>query len=162
MNQKKRRKGALLNGSFHVETLLEAVNASAGINQLLLAGKERVALGANFNLQLRLDRPRLKRLTAYATDDGLAIFGMDLLFHAFSPLLRMLWVVLNRKTDYSIVMCVLQDFFPKQEAILSHQILMRFSCGVYRFLSAVPFFPAAKRGKIALTNSRNRLKEDAS
>ena len=118
-----------MNGSFHVETLLEAVNASAGINQLLLAGKERVALGADFNLQLGLDRPRLKRLTAYATDDGLAIFGMDLFFHAFSPLLRMLWVVLNRKNDYSIVPCVLQDFFPKGKAPRlssnSHDFLMR-------------------------------------
>ena len=81
-----------MNGLFHVETLLEAVNASAGINQLLLAGIERMALGANFNLELTLDRTRLKRLTAHATDDGLAIFGMDLFFHAFSPLLRMLWV----------------------------------------------------------------------
>ena len=87
--------GALLNGLFHVETLLETVNTSAGINQLLLAGKERMALGADFNLQFGLDRPRLKRLTAYATDDGLAIFGMDLFFHAFSPLLRMLWVFIK-------------------------------------------------------------------
>ena len=35
------------------------------------------------------------------------------------------------------------------------------SCGIYRFLSAVPFFPAAKRGKIALTNGRSRPKEGA-
>ena len=84
--------GALLNGLFHVETLLEAVNASAGIDQLLLASVEGVALGANFDLQFTLHRTRLKRLTAHATDDGLAIFGMDLFFHALSPLLRMLWV----------------------------------------------------------------------
>ena len=84
--------GALLNGLFHVETLLEAVNASAGIDQLLLAGEEGVALGANFDLQFTLHGTRLKRLTAHATDDGLAIFGMDLFFHALSPLLRMLWV----------------------------------------------------------------------
>ena len=84
-----------MNGLFHVETLLETVNTSTGINQLLLAGKERMALGADFNLQFGLDRPRLKRLTAYATDDGLAIFGMDLFFHAFSPLLRMLWVFIK-------------------------------------------------------------------
>ena len=81
-----------MNGLFHVETLLEAVNASAGIDQLLLAGVEGVALGANFDLQFTLHGTRLKRLTAHATDDGLAIFGMDLFFHALSPLLRMLWV----------------------------------------------------------------------
>ena len=85
-------KGALLNGLFHVETLLEAVNASAGIDQLLLAGVEGMALGANFDLQFTLHGTSLKRLTAHATDDGLAIFGMDLFFHALSPLLRMLWV----------------------------------------------------------------------
>ena len=95
MKSKRAPYGALLNGLFHVETLLEAVNASAGIDQLLLAGEEGVALGANFNLQLALHGTRLKRLTAYATDDGLAIFRMDLLFHAFSPLLRMLWVHLK-------------------------------------------------------------------
>ena len=95
INSKRAPVGALLNGLFHVETLLEAVNASAGIDQLLLAGVEGVALGANFDLQFTLHGTRLKRLTAYATDDGLAIFGMDLLFHAFSPLLRMLWVQLK-------------------------------------------------------------------
>ena len=78
-----------------VETLLETINTAAGIDQLLLAGVEGVALGANFNLQLALHGTRLKRLTAYATDDGLAIFRMDLFFHAFSPLLRMLWVHLK-------------------------------------------------------------------
>ena len=94
-NQKERPKALFMNGLFHVETLLEAVNASAGIDQLLLAGEEGVALGANFNLELALHGTRLKRLTAYATDDGLAIFGMDLFFHALSPLLRMLWVHLK-------------------------------------------------------------------
>ena len=101
--------GALLNGLFHVETLLEAVNASAGIDQLLLAGVEGVALGANFDLQLALDGAGFERLTAHATDGRLAIFGMDLLFHAFSPLFayamssahKALWY-------YSIVMSDLQ------------------------------------------------------
>ena len=69
--------------------LLELVHAAAAVYQLLLAGKERMALGANFHLQLLLGRTGLKRLTAYATDGCLAILGMDFLFHANSPLLRM-------------------------------------------------------------------------
>ena len=73
-------------GLFDIETLLEAIHASAAVHQLLLAGVEGVALGANFDLQFALHRTRLKRLTAHATDDGLAIFGMDLFFHALSPL----------------------------------------------------------------------------
>lgn len=32
-----------------LETLLELINATACINEFLLPGKERVALGANFN-----------------------------------------------------------------------------------------------------------------
>ena len=84
-----------MSGLLQAKLLVELGHASAGIDQLLLAGVEGVALGANFNLQLALHGTRLKRLTAYATDDGLAIFRMDLFFHAFSPLLRMLWVHLK-------------------------------------------------------------------
>lgn len=99
-NQKERlKRHSLLNGLFHIETLLEAINASAAVNQLLLAGKEGVALGANFDLQLGLDRTGFERLTAHATNGRLAIFGMDLLFHAFSPLLRMLWVLLKPQNE---------------------------------------------------------------
>ena len=73
-------------GLFDIETLLKAIHASAAVHQLLLAGVEGVALGANFDLQLALDGAGFERLTAHATDGRLAIFGMDLLFHAFSPL----------------------------------------------------------------------------
>ena len=74
---------ALLNGLFHVETLLEAIHTSAAVHQLLLAGKEGMALGANFNLQFRLGGTGFERLAAHATDDRLAILGMDLFLHDF-------------------------------------------------------------------------------
>ena len=35
-------------------TLLEHINASTCVNQLLLAGKERMALGADFNFDILL------------------------------------------------------------------------------------------------------------
>ena len=78
-----------------LKSSLKLVKTSACIDKLLLTGVEGVALGANFDLQFTLHGTRLKRLTAYATDDGHAIFRMDLFFHAFSPLLRMLWVHLK-------------------------------------------------------------------
>ena len=70
--------------------LLELVHAAAGIHQLLLAGVERVALGADFNAQLLLGGAGCERFTAYAANDRLAILGMDAFLHCFSPLLRML------------------------------------------------------------------------
>ena len=61
--------------------LLKAIHASAGIYQLLTAGKERVALGANFNLELTLDGTALEGLTASATNDALTVIGVDILLH---------------------------------------------------------------------------------
>ena len=39
------------------EALVEAINTSTGVNQLLLAGIERVALGANFHTNVLLCCP---------------------------------------------------------------------------------------------------------
>ena len=48
--------------------LIEAINASAGVNQLLLAGIERVALGANFDLDVLFGGTSLNDLTASTAD----------------------------------------------------------------------------------------------
>ena len=42
-----------------------------------------MALGADIHLQFLLGRTGLKRLTAHAANDALAVVGMDLLFHGF-------------------------------------------------------------------------------
>ena len=65
----------------HAIALLKAIHASAGIYQLLTAGKERVALGANFNLELTLDGTALEGLAASATNDALTVIGVDILLH---------------------------------------------------------------------------------
>lgn len=70
--------------------LLELVHTAAGIDKLLLAGIERVALGTNFHLQLGLSGSGRERRTAYAANDRLTVLGMDAFLHQFSPLLRML------------------------------------------------------------------------
>ena len=70
-------------GLFHAEALLETIDASAGINQLLLTGVEGMALGADFDLQLALDGAGFESFTAHAANDALAIVGMDLFLHCY-------------------------------------------------------------------------------
>ena len=64
-----------------VEALVETINASTGVNQLLLAGIERVALGANFHTDILLGRASGKGVTASATDSGLLVVRMDAFSH---------------------------------------------------------------------------------
>ena len=65
----------------HAIALLEAINTSAGINQFLLAAEERMALRANIDAQFLFDRTGFKGFTTNAAYNGLAVIGMDLLFH---------------------------------------------------------------------------------
>ena len=67
----------------HAVTLLELINASAAVDQLLTAGEEGVALGADFDLELALDGTALEGLTAGTANDALAVGRMDVLFHCF-------------------------------------------------------------------------------
>ena len=64
-------------------TLVELVNTSACINELLLACVERVALGADVNTEVILRGPCLKCLTASTTDCYQLGLGMDVCFHFF-------------------------------------------------------------------------------
>ena len=63
------------------ELLLKAVNTAAGINQLLLARKEGMALGANFNTDILFGGAGLNHFAARTTNRRLCIFRMDALFH---------------------------------------------------------------------------------
>ena len=69
-----------------IETLLEAINTSAGVYQLLLAREEGVALGANVNDDILLGGAGLNDIAAGTADRGLLVLGMDALFHVVSPL----------------------------------------------------------------------------
>ena len=66
-----------------VETLVEALDASTGVDQLLLTGKERVALGTNFNSDVLLRGKNLDHITAVAGNGGLFAYGMDAFLHDF-------------------------------------------------------------------------------
>ena len=66
------------------KTLLELVNTTTGIDKLLLAGVEGVALGANFNVNIAaLGGLRLYDLTACTNNLASLVLGMDALFHFF-------------------------------------------------------------------------------
>src|SRR2546421_5298770 len=60
-----------------LEAALEALDTSAGIHQLLLARVERVALGADLDVQLRLRGTRLERVPAGAVHVRVDVVGMD-------------------------------------------------------------------------------------
>ena len=63
------------------ELLVELLHAAAGIDELLLAGKERMALGANFNTDILLSRTGLNNITASTGNGSLSIVRMDLFLH---------------------------------------------------------------------------------
>ena len=67
----------------HAVALLETIDASAAVNQLLLSGVEGMALGADIHAQLLLGGTGLEGLAANAADDSLAVIRMDLFFHGF-------------------------------------------------------------------------------
>ena len=67
------------------ELLVELGNAAAGIDQLLLTSVERMALGANFDVDLGLGGTSLNDVAACAGDGAVNVVRMDTLFHSFSP-----------------------------------------------------------------------------
>src|SRR5262249_61379165 len=66
--------------------LREALDASGGVDQLLLAGEERVALGADLEAQLLARGARDELLAARAAHRHFLVLGMDSLFHLVLPL----------------------------------------------------------------------------
>ena len=65
------------------EALVEALNTSAGVNQLLLTSVERMALGANFDVDLGLGGTSVDDITASAGNGAVNVVRMDTLFHSF-------------------------------------------------------------------------------
>ena len=65
----------------HAVALLEAIDTSAGIHQLLFAGVEGMTFGTNINPQFLLGRSGFERLTAHAANDAFAVLGMDFFLH---------------------------------------------------------------------------------
>src|SRR5262249_48042903 len=68
------------------ELLRKPLDAPLGVDELLPPREERVAVGADFEVQLRLGRPRLPGRPARAADLDFVVLRMDALPH--SELLR--------------------------------------------------------------------------
>ena len=96
--------------SFDIETFLETINTTASIYQLLLAGIERMALGADIHLHLFLRGTGFKCFTAYAANDAFAVLGMDVFLHCCFTSFAYAMAV-NRKTHININKNRLQPFF---------------------------------------------------
>src|SRR5690606_10212719 len=80
------RRGDCLLGAEHTETLIEAVDTAAGIQHFLLAGVERVALGANVDAQvLGQRRASLDDVAAAASGVDFYVSRMDIGFHWINP-----------------------------------------------------------------------------
>ena len=56
--------------------LHELLDSSLGIDELLLAGKERVAVGADLHMDVRFGRARVDRIATGADDGRVDILGM--------------------------------------------------------------------------------------
>ena len=67
--------------------LVELINAAAGVDQLLLAGVEGVALGADLNGDVLLGGAGLDDVAAGASDGGLLVIGMDSFLHCVKLLI---------------------------------------------------------------------------
>src|SRR4051794_25202241 len=59
----------------------EALDATAGVHELLPARVERVAVRADLDVDLRLGRARRELVAARATDVRLDVLGMDVGLH---------------------------------------------------------------------------------
>jgi hypothetical protein len=56
---------------------LEPLDATPGVDQLLLTGVERVALGAKLDMQVVTGRPRVELVAARAVHVGEGVIGVD-------------------------------------------------------------------------------------
>ena len=63
------------------KSLVETINTSTGVDQLLLAGVERVALGADLNADVLLGGTGRKDVATGTADGSLFVVGMDAFSH---------------------------------------------------------------------------------
>ena len=65
------------------KTSVESVDASTGINKLLLAGEERVTIGANVNTDVLLGGAGFISCATGTLYDGSTVCGMNSFLHSF-------------------------------------------------------------------------------
>ena len=62
---------------------LEAIDTAGRVDQFLLPGKERMALGTDFNFDVLSGGSHVKCRAACTGSSRLCVFGMDVFFHLF-------------------------------------------------------------------------------
>ena len=60
---------------------IESFNSTGSVDQFLLSGEERMAVGTYFKPDLGLGRPRLPGFATRAVDSGVHVFGMNIGLH---------------------------------------------------------------------------------
>jgi hypothetical protein len=84
--QKYSLKRRLALGSPASKPLLKAIYATTGIKNLLLAGKERMTLGTDINMDvLAQGRTGLNDVATATRGRHLTVLGMNIGFHCFAP-----------------------------------------------------------------------------
>jgi hypothetical protein len=77
--------GGFLEAVGSAEFLGELVHAAGGVNKFLFAGKERVAVAANIDVDLTLRAAGYKRVAAGTVHVAGLVLGMNLGFHGKAP-----------------------------------------------------------------------------
>src|SRR5687768_3720575 len=83
-----RGRGSLLEAVGPAELLAEALDAAGGVDELLLAGEERVALATDVDRDLRQRTAGRERVAARAVGRAGLVTGVDFRFHFSSLLAR--------------------------------------------------------------------------
>jgi hypothetical protein len=98
---------------------LEALDASGGINQFLLSGKERVTGRAHFQPDIGLGGAGFKFVTASAGYQHFVIFGMNRFFH-FNLVFRAHsnWSHTKQNLKYTTCLDFSLPQFPSREIFL--------------------------------------------
>ena len=89
------RRPRLFSGCF--KTLLELVKTTAGIDELLLTRKKRMALGADINVHIACNALGLNLSAACALDGSFLIIRMDTLLHVLTPHILVFCVALRQQ-----------------------------------------------------------------
>ena len=89
---------------FLAVTLVKAIDASRGIDQLLLTGKERVAGGTDFHVQIAFfRRTRLEGLAASAANSDFSVFRVNSRFHLLSFSRCSIWTAQGLKFKRTMI-----------------------------------------------------------
>src|SRR4029077_3631812 len=99
-----------------LEALLEAIDPAAGIDELLLARVERVAVRADLDVELGLRRTRLECVSARARHRGEDVLGMDFSLHRARIAAACWGAMLPPETIATTVSPGSSDTFPERSA----------------------------------------------